>query len=188
MIEIEIKLPLYKRSITERGLVEAGFVPGDLVRESDIYFTSDFHDFMKSDEALRIRSSDNLTRRESHTYLTYKGRKLDQVSMTRKELETEISSADEMRDIFLALGYRHLFPVTKLRQYYHLDRITACVDQVEGLGSFLELEILAAGEEDREEALQVLAGILKQLDYGMEDTTRVSYLSMLLKKNGHPVL
>ena len=56
MIEVEIKLPLFRRSVTERTLTEFGFKPGNLVKESDFYFTSDFHDFMKTDEALRIRT------------------------------------------------------------------------------------------------------------------------------------
>ena len=44
MIEVEIKLPLFRRSVTERTLTEFGFKPGNLVKESDFYFTSDFHD------------------------------------------------------------------------------------------------------------------------------------------------
>ena len=46
MIEVEIKLPLFRRSITERALTDCGFKAGNLVKESDFYFTSDFHDFM----------------------------------------------------------------------------------------------------------------------------------------------
>ena len=59
MIEVEIKLPLFRRSITERALTDCGFKAGNLVKESDFYFTSDFHDFMKTDEALRIRTCEN---------------------------------------------------------------------------------------------------------------------------------
>ena len=68
MIEVEIKLPLFRRSVTERTLTEFGFKPGNLVKESDFYFTSDFHDFMKTDEALRIRTCDNFNTRETASY------------------------------------------------------------------------------------------------------------------------
>ena len=94
MIEVEIKLPLFRRSITERALTDCGFKAGNLVKESDFYFTSDFHDFMKTDEALRIRTCENFTTRETTSFLTYKGAKLDTVSTTRKELETRIEDAD----------------------------------------------------------------------------------------------
>ena len=91
---------------------------------------------MKTDEALRIRTCDNFNTRETASFLTYKGAKLDTVSTTRKELETRIDDAETTREILISLGYKRLYPVTKLRQYYHKGMMTACVDQVEGLGSF----------------------------------------------------
>ncbi len=182
MIEVEVKLPLFRRSMTERALKDSGFIPGDLVRESDIYYTSDFHDFMAHDEALRIRECDNLTQISNKCILTYKGPKLDQVSMTRKELESKVDSLENCNAILLALGYRALFPVNKLRQYYHKDEITACVDQVEGLGSFLELEILVENESGRENALKKIETTLNDLDLTLAESTTHSYLSMLQKK------
>ena len=153
MIEVEIKLPLFRRSITERALTDCGFKAGNLVKESDFYFTSDFHDF-----------------------------KLDTVSTTRKELETRIEDADIAREILISLGYKKLYPVTKLRQYYHKGRMTACVDQVESLGSFLELEILVDSPEQKESALQSIEALLLDMGSSLKETTRKSYLSMLLSK------
>lgn len=185
MIEVEIKLPIYKSSRTEAALRELRFHPGNLIRESDIYFTSDTHDFMKADEALRIRQSENLTSKEFLSILTFKGPKLDSVSMTRQELETKVSDAEACSEILCSLGYRKLAPVVKLRQYYHRDDVTACVDLVENLGAFLELEILV--EEDapaaKETALKKIEAILHDLGYSMKDTTRYSYLFMLQKKD-----
>ena len=163
MIEVEIKLPLFRRSVTERTLTEFGFKPGNLVKESDFYFTSDFHDFMKTDEALRIRTCDNFK--------------------TRKELETRIDDAETTREILISLGYKRLYPVTKLRQYYHKGMMTACVDQVEGLGSFLELEILVNTLEEKESALQSIEALLLDMGSSLRETTRKSYLAMLLSKD-----
>ena len=146
MIEVEIKLPLFRRSITERALTDCGFKAGNLVKESDFYFTSDFHDFMKTDEALRI------------------------------------DDAETTREILISLGYKKLYPVTKLRQYYHKGRMTACVDQVESLGSFLELEILVDSPEQKESALQSIEALLLDMGSSLKETTRKSYLSMLLSK------
>ncbi|MDO4975957.1 MAG: class IV adenylate cyclase [Eubacteriales bacterium] len=184
MIEVEVKLPLFRRSITERALAQCGFVAGDLIQESDIYYTSDFRDFMARDEALRIRQSDNLTKITSRSILTFKGPKMDQVSMTRKELETVVESPEECRAILVSLGYKPLFPVNKLRQYYHKDNITACVDQVSELGSFLELEILVEDESMREDALKKIEDILSDLDLSLKESTTRSYLCMLQRKAG----
>ena len=173
MIEVEIKLPLFRRSITERALTDCGFKAGNLVKESDFYFTSDFHDFMKTDEALRIRTCENFTTRETTSFLTYKGAKLDTVSTTRKELETRIEDADIAREILISLGYKKLYPVTKLRQYYHKGRMTACVDQVESL---------VDSPEQKESALQSIEALLLDMGSSLKETTRKSYLSMLLSK------
>ena len=47
---------------------------------------------------------------------------------------------------------------------------------------YLELEILTDTEEKRTEALKQIEDVLEALGYSMEDTTRTSYLSMLMKK------
>ena len=60
-----------------------------------------------------------------------------------------------------------------------LRRITACMDQVENLGNFLELEVVIPEKEDRKEALQQIEEILHKLGYTLKDTVRNSYLSML---------
>ena len=171
MIEVEVKLPVFRRPAIEQGLRRLGFIPGHLIKESDTYFTSDFHDFMGTDEALRIRESENLSTTRAVSFLTYKGPKLDSVSNTRKELETEVADGGVCRNILLSLGYRELAPVRKLR-----------VDQVEGLGSFLELEMLVEQESERPDALKKIEAILHDLDCRMEDTTRYSYLFMLQKQ------
>lgn len=149
MIEVEIKIPLDDRDQTARELLRYGFTEGNLIRESDIYFNNDSFDLRKQDMALRVRSCENRTTGVSESFLTFKGPKLDDRSMTRKELETEVGDTDVCMELFQALGYYPLKPVRKLRQYFHYGKMTACLDQVDGLGDFLELEILL-GDEDAE--------------------------------------
>ena len=59
--------------------------------------------------------------------------------------------------------------------------MTAAVDQVENLGSFLELEILVEKEADREKGLEEIKGVMKQIGCGEKKTVRTSYLSMIEK-------
>ena len=55
---------------------------------------------------------------------------------------------------------------------------------MEGLGDFLELEILAQGEENREPCLKEIETVMVDLGYKREDTVRDSYLSLLqFKRN-----
>lgn len=184
MIEVEIKLPIKERPSIESRLLELGFVCGNLVKESDTYFNSKERDIRKRGEALRIRRTDNQTTGKRSAVITFKGQKSDSVSMTRKELETGVENPDICEEIFLAVGLEPVRPVVKLRQYYQRERMTACLDQVEGLGDFLELEILVEKESGKEEALREIEGALEALGYHMSDTTRTSYLTMLQRAEG----
>lgn len=102
--------------------------------------------------------------------------------MTRKELETEVKDAEICKNILESVGFCPVSPVEKVRQYFHKDEVTACVDEVRNLGDYLELEIIVDNENEREVALGKLEVLLKKLGYSMKDTTRISYLSMLMGK------
>lgn len=182
MIEAEIKLPIYNIEELTANLLANGFRKDKKVLEQDIYFNSPLRDFRKSDEALRIRSVTNLETGTGKALLTYKGPKLDLLTMTRKEVETPVEEAEKMESILSELGYKEKYPVIKTRQYYKSDEITACVDQVQDLGDFLELEILIEDEAGHETALQKLEECLDKLGHHMGETIRVSYLSMLMKQ------
>jgi len=182
MIEVEIKLPIKDKSQLKTNLIALGFEKGKIVRESDIYFNSENYDLRERDSALRIRTCKDIQNNNMVTAVTYKGPKLDHVSMTRKEIETEISDAKAFLEIFKGMGFYPLSPVQKLRQYYHLGDMIACVDSVERLGDFLELEVLTFKEEEKELALQQIKEVLEKLGHDISETIRTSYLSMLQKK------
>lgn len=184
-IEVEIKLKICDKNRLIESLRDVGFQQGDLVSESDIYYTSRHHDFEKLDEALRIRSIQNLSTGEKSSVITFKGAKTDSCSMTRKELETEVGDPKIAREILESIGFTPVPSVEKERHYFYMQNITACVDRVKNLGDYLELEKMVDVEEEKTEALQELEEVLQRLGYSMEDTTRTSYLSMLMKHNHH---
>ena len=181
-IEVEIKLKIRDKNRLIESLRDVGFQQGDLVLESDIYYTSRHHDFEKLDEALRIRSIQNLSTGEKSSVITFKGAKTDKRSMTRKELETEVGDPKIAREILESIGFTPVPSVEKERQHFYMQKITACVDRVKNLGDYLELEKMVDVEEEKTEALQELEEVLQRLGYSMEDTTRTSYLSMLMKQ------
>jgi len=69
------------------------------VEQTDIYYNSPCRDFGKTDEALRLRNEGG------QIFLTYKGKKLDAMSKTRKEVEVEVAGFDNMEDVLLSLGF-----------------------------------------------------------------------------------
>lgn len=180
MIEVEIKLKISDKADVIHKLEAQGFRKTHKVTETDIYFNGNDRDFRRTDEALRIRrteDSDDLGKTTNK--LTYKGRRLDNISMTREETEISIDDFEGMNKILLSLGYRPVRPVVKTREYYEDDKMTALIDDVEGLGDYLELEIMAEDESFRSDALRLIELELKELGYSLSDTTTTSYLTML---------
>lgn len=184
MIEVEVKLPIENKQILEAALEKMGFKKTSQVCEEDLYFDNASGQIRRGGEALRIRKVTDLQTGKSQSVMTYKGKKLDTVSMSRRELETGVADAQTCMGIFEALGFEMVPPmVKKIRQEYTLGNMNVCVDQVEDLGDFLELEMVIEEKDNKEEALLQIEKMLENLGYHMEDTTRSSYLSMLQVKH-----
>jgi len=179
MIEVEVKLKLESGENLIPNLLSKGYEEGDIVYEKDLYYTSEFHDCKERDEALRVRKTVNRNTGEHVSYLTFKGAKMDSISMTRKELETVIENDIIMGSILESLEFHAMTPVEKIRRHYVKGNITACVDTVTDLGDYLELEVLVEDKKQKEAALETIKEELASLGYSMENTTRRSYLSML---------
>lgn len=177
--EIEIKLPVKNLDNIKEQLRSKGFQEEAVIREYDMYYNSLYHDVKKLGEALRIRKSTNLSTGNLQAQINFKGKKIDRISMSRQEYETLVENPESMEQILIALGFHPAAAVQKTRCYMKYDNMTACLDQVDNLGDFLELEMIASEESMRVRCLQSMERLLTELGLSMEDTVRTSYLSML---------
>lgn len=139
--------------------------------EYDLYFNHPCRDFSETDEALRVRRDvEGIT-------LTYKGRKVDPETKTREEIKVRLEDFDGMKAILEKLGFRVAGEVRKRRKIYRDGDIVICIDRLEGLGSFVELEIES---EDVEGAKERLFEYARRLGLSREKSIRTSYLEMVL--------
>jgi len=144
MIEVEVKARA-PEGMAER-IADLGGELMAVESHLDLYFNSPLRDLKRSDEALRIRI------KEQGARLTYKGPKLDSTTKSRLELTVKIDDARLMEEILGRLGFVLSATVRKRRSKYSYQGLTLALDEVEGLGCFVELE--AAGEEEIEEQRQ----------------------------------
>jgi adenylate cyclase class 2 len=73
--------------------------------------------------------------------------------------------------------------VSKVRGKYYVEKgIIIALDEVEGLGSFIEIEAMTERHEDVPQLIDKLRAILTEL--GVERFERRSYLELLLEKEG----
>ncbi|HJA66222.1 MAG TPA: class IV adenylate cyclase [Candidatus Mediterraneibacter cottocaccae] len=189
MIEVEVKLPVSEPDTIKSEILKMGFKEIAFIQERDTYFDNAGGNIRANDEALRVRETKDYLTGTIRAQINFKGRKLDDRTMTRKELETGVEDGEVCREILRAAGFAPADPeVVKERVMLQKGQMTACLDSVHGLGEFLELEILVPGEAEKDAALVQIEAILNRLGYWISDTVRISYLSMLQGKRRRELL
>ncbi|HTU23503.1 MAG TPA: class IV adenylate cyclase [Gemmataceae bacterium] len=185
MLEIEQKFADADFAAIEKRLTEWHMRRGEERGEADHYFNAPDRDFARTDEAFRLR------RVGLANFLTYKGPKHPGAVKVRTELEIPLRDGDEAAEQFMRLlahlGYRAVAVVRKRRRIHHLERggfvLVVCLDEVEELGRFAEVEIVAP-EDQVEAARSVLTDAAAAL--GLTNVERRSYLNLLLAAQGTP--
>ncbi|MCX9085311.1 MAG: class IV adenylate cyclase [Candidatus Methanoperedens sp.] len=176
MIEIEVKAPVGDPKHLERSLIEFGATPIGIETQADTYYNAPYRDFAKTDEALRIRVEDG------RSILTYKGPKMDKVSKTRKEVQTEIKDIEGMGNILSSLGFYPVANVSKKRKNFRFGDFFISLDEVRDLGSFMEVEIDVKDSRNFPEKVELIFKFLEKLGINRESSIRKSYLEMVIEK------
>ncbi|MEV6602187.1 class IV adenylate cyclase [Actinoplanes sp. NPDC051346] len=60
-----------------------------------------------------------------------------------REYETPVADREQMHHAIIAMGYRPTVRVVKQRRTAQVGRYALCVDEIEGVGAFLEVECVA---------------------------------------------
>ena len=94
----------------------------------------------------------------------------------------KIDNARQMEEILGRLGFVLSAIVRKRRSKYSYKGVTLALDEVEGLGCFLEVE--AEAEEDVEEKRRKVLEVMGEL--GLHESITSSYLELLEEKQQHP--
>jgi adenylate cyclase class 2 len=183
MLEVEVRYRTADRAGVVSRLLAWGATLAEDRTDVDLYFNAPDRDLKATDEAFRLR------RVGEANCLTYKGPKRDTETKTRTEIEVPLADGPEIaadaQRMLLALRYRPVVTVRKQRQVYRLTRggfpMEVCFDEVELVGAFIELEILAT-EEQYEPAKAVL--LLAAADLGLTEKETRSYLGMVLAALG----
>ncbi len=172
MMEYEVKIRVPGLSPVRERLGTLGIRREGKVVEEDLYLNSPVRDFGVTDEALRIRST------RHGTTLTYKGPKLGLGGVkAREEIIVGVESGEALGEILELLGFTRTATVEKCRETYRVEGTTVSLDEVMGLGSFVEIEAPAGLEGDP--AIALITKVRKKLGIRGEETP-LSYLEMIL--------
>jgi adenylate cyclase class 2 len=175
MFELETKICITDKASILGVLVEHGAEKTVSQFQKDVYYNAPHRDFAVTDEALRVRYS------ATGVQITYKGPRMPTPGMkARVEVNVGVDSGTGLEQLLEFLDFRKVAEVKKQRVEFLWKDATISIDEVEGLGSFIEIEILA--EDDLETAEQNILKI--QEDLGIEGPHIMdSYLEMLMARD-----
>jgi adenylate cyclase class 2 len=117
---------------------------------------------------------------DSATIFTLKkdnGRRMDST-----EYELQIADAKAMEQIVRAMGYELYTTMTKTRQKAKIGEVEVCLDKIEGLGTFVEAEIMTHTNDNHAKVVTKLWDALQQLGITRDAEVTDAYDVLLRRK------
>lgn len=148
-------------------------------RQVDEYFSPAHRDFVAVRpvaEWLRLRDADgacSINYKNWHHDAAGRGRYCD-------EYESPVGDIGRMRKILAALDFRPVVTVEKVRKIWTHGDYEIAIDEVRGLGSFVEIEYIGRTAADPEETMARMIRFLKERGCGKITRNHVGYPFQLL--------
>lgn len=102
--------------------------------------------------------------------------------LAKIERELEISDPETLEKIIVMLGFRKIARINKVRRKCKTDGVEICIDEVEGLGGFVEVEKITA--EDPETVQRELLDFIARLGVDVSCRETVGYDILYVQKYG----
>jgi len=158
MIEVEIKAKVDDFNDIKQRLKEKGATFIKTSNQTDrLFFISKFLDsenkIVEGGIVARIREDDR------------KVLELKEISRAKGgvEIKFDISNVDTIKGFLNKLGFQEGFTMKKNREYFEYKNFEICLDLVEQLGNFIEVERLVTSKSEKDKAKEECLNLLKQL-------------------------
>ena len=182
MHEVEVKAVLEDTNGFVERLMEYGCELGPEILQQDTVFvreTGSVAVYLSNPDFLRLRVEDG-----ERTLFTFKHHpmRVADTDAAPLELEVEVSSREAMEKILLLMGYQEAVSVTKRRRKGAYKGWEVCVDEVDGLGSFVELEEMVATRDNVATIQKRMTDFLLELGVDAGKRFKDRYDILLLEK------
>ena len=172
MREIEVKIRTKDLKTVEIKLRELGYVLSAPISQQDTIYSygdgmREWEESKEGSVVMRIRRMDG---KAEFNLKKQRTNELDNL-----EYETTIENPEAMHAILLTLGYKPKVEVKKIRRKGKLGEYEICLDEVERLGGFVELEKLAPEDADPVAVQEELLRTLESLGLSRQDQESRGY-------------
>lgn len=183
-MEYEVKIPVDDLSKVEDALRKAGAKLEAHLKETDYYVDLRQCNGVPKDSALRVRKTVNLMTGETKGKITCKTTPPGTLGgvKVREEIESEVSDPDAVVKAFMKLGFLVIRVSKERKVYAGVEGATVTLDNVEGLGNFVEVEVM--NPEGPEDYVKRLNRIVNLLGLQGRPTITKPYIQLLRERLG----
>ena len=176
MFEVEVKTYLSNTNWIIDILKNKGCVFETPVIQKDDVFVH------KNIQSVNIPKGSNILRIRTENDIHLLTLKQMQNSFESIELETIVDNPNVVSEMLILLGYKKFVAINKKRTKSKYNNFLFCIDEVEYLGAFLEIELLVEKEEEKNAALEQIHNFLNELGISKNDICHERYHIMLYNK------
>lgn len=171
MIEIELKARLSNKNEVEQKLVKMGCTWSAICVQNDTIYKNNDNDGVTNSLIFRIRECG------IQKILTLKAFAED--TNVAEEFELYISDCEKMEQILQILGFFPKETVKKQRKITAYKGFNICIDEVDQLGSFIEIEKMAESDNDKKNVCQEIEKMLHDLNIPQKEIVKKKYYEMI---------
>lgn len=104
-------------------------------------------------------------------------------SLTYTEFESKVDNFLEIQNMLIAIGYTQQVTIHKSRGFVRYKNFTLCFDEVKGLGSFIEIELISDTKKDimGNDNNLIIKKILSKLDIFKPTRIYENYVVLAMK-------
>ena len=175
-MEIEIRAKINNLEKIEKNIIKLGAKLIKETKQVDEYF-GEISLYQKIGYSFLMRVRDEKDRKS----MTYKGAESKKDGIW-EEYEFVIDDTKKFVKMFESMGLEKIIVVNKYRKEYTLNGLTICLDIIDGLGNFIEIESLNNKDFNK----NGLKKLIRKLNIKDDQIIHKGYVTMLLIKKNSP--
>lgn len=171
MREIELKFKVDDIDVLLKKIKDLGCTISEVIDQEDVIFVSDLNNVesVSGSVWLRVRKTNGKVE------LNFK----KQVNMNEsQEIEFGVLDYEKALAFLEALNFKKWVTVTKKRRYTEYKGLNVCIDEVERLGAFIELEYLA-NEDDTKDYEDMIKEVALEMGIEVDKIVNSHYDTMI---------
>ncbi len=172
MKEVEVKAKINNVDSIRKNLNKIGVEFFKKTTQSDEVYIGNKTNLSKMSARIRL---------ENNIYTLTVKEKLSNI-LDNNEYEFVTTKPKDTAKLLIALGFKRLIKVKKVRTLYKYKKLSICLDQVAGLGNYIEVEKIVNESVDSQVVQKEICKFLEKLGLTKNDQVIAAYFELILRK------